>query len=195
MGHGKKKVVFACLIFSMILASQVWAVDFSADMVSTTNEGTFKGKIYVSKDRVRMEVPQSVTITRMDKKVLWILMPAEKMYMEQPFDPRNIVVATEKVPGEIERKLIGKESVNGKMTDKYSVVSEVDGMKESVFQWIDPASKIPIKTMAQDGSWTMEYQNMSMGSEPDSLFEIPAGYQKMKLPSGIEDIPQDVAEE
>ncbi|MFA6079619.1 MAG: DUF4412 domain-containing protein [Candidatus Omnitrophota bacterium] len=195
MRYGKIKIMYLSLILGVAFISQAYASDFSADMVSTTNEGTFKGKIYVSKDRVRMEVPQSITITRMDKKVLWILMPSNKMYMEQPFDPRNIVVATEKMPGEIERKLLGKESVNGVVADKYSVTAEVDGMRESVFQWIEPASKVPIKTMAQDGSWTMEYQNMKMGPSPDSMFEVPPEYQKINMPVGMEDMPHYAGEE
>ena len=45
------------------------AQDFSADMVSTTKGGVFTGKIYVEKEKTRMEMTQATTITR-----IWIKM-------------------------------------------------------------------------------------------------------------------------
>ncbi len=175
----------ATIILSTFLSGIASAQEFSADMVSTTKDGTFTGKIFVSKDKVRMEVPESITITRMDKRVAWMLMPGEKMYLEQPFDPRNAVATSENVSGEIERKFIGQEMLDTKMTNKYRVVYETEGIKETIFQWIDTASEIPVKTAAADGSWTMEYKNLKIGAQPDSLFEIPAGYQKFsyEMPS------------
>lgn len=187
------KLLFGvAVILSTFLSGAALAQDFSADMVSTTKDGTFTGKIFVSKDKTRVEVPESVTITRMDKKVMWMLMPSEKMYMEQPFDPRNVTATSEGVSGEIERKLIGQETVNGKIASKYKVTYEVEGVRDAVFQWIDTASSIPVKTEAADGSWTMEYKNLKIGAQPDSLFEIPAGYQKFsyEMPT-VEGMPQE----
>jgi hypothetical protein len=43
--------------------------------------------------------------------------------------------------------------------------------------------KFPVKMAAVDGSWTMEYKNINMGTQPDSLFELPSGYKKMTMPS------------
>lgn len=173
------------VVLSFCFASIASAQEFSADMVSTTKDGKFTGKIFAAKDKVRVEVPESITITRMDKNVMWMLMPSEKMYMEHPFDPRNVTATSEKVSGEIERKLIGQETVDGKMTTKYRVTYEAEGVKETIFQWIDNASRIPVKTAAVDGSWMMEYKNLKIGAQPDSLFEIPAEYQKFsyEMPS------------
>ena len=41
---------------------------------------------------------------------------------------------------------------------------------------------MPVKTAAVDGSWSQELKNIKMGSQSDSLFELPAGYQKMQMP-------------
>jgi hypothetical protein len=43
--------------------------------------------------------------------------------------------------------------------------------------------KFPVKMAAVDGSWTMEYKNIKLGSQPASLFELPPGYNKMAVPS------------
>lgn len=154
------------------------AADFSADVISTTQGMVSNGKLYISNDKVRMEMPQAITITRMDKKIAWILMPEEKMYMEQPINPDQAAVTSDKIEGEIERKFVGKEMVDNKMADKYRIIYEINGNRMTVFQWLIPGLAMPVKTAAADNSWSMEYRNIRTESQPDYLFEIPAGYQK-----------------
>jgi len=178
------------LVFVFVFTGVIFAQEFSADMVSTTSQGNFSGKIFVSKDKSRMEIPQSVIIARMDKKVTWVLMPQQMMYMEQSLNPENIVVSSEKMPGEVQRQLIGQETIDGKNTNKYSVVYTLDNKQEKVFVWVTTDSNIPIKTQASDDSWTMEYRNLNIGKQAPSLFEIPAGYKDMAatmpaLPEGL----------
>jgi hypothetical protein len=184
----KNKVKLISLVmgvFILFLATVVLAEDFSADMINTTKDGIFKGKIFITKDKTRMEVPGSITITRIDKKVVWILMPKDKMYMEQPFDPGKVVATSEKISGEIERKLIGQEIIDGRMTNKYQIVYNQDGKRETIFQWIAVGLNIPVKIAAGDNSWTMEYKNIKIGKQSDALFEVPADYQKFsyQMPS------------
>ena len=172
-------------VFIFFMATIVLAQDFSADMINTSKGGIFKGKIFIGKDKTRMETPQSITITRMDRNVVWILMPKDKMYMEQPFDPGKVVAGSEKVSGEIERKLIGKEMIDGKMTGKYQIVYNQNGKRETIFQWLATGLMIPIKTAAGDNSWTMEYKNIKIGKQSDALFEVPPDYEKFsyQMPS------------
>jgi len=120
-------------------------------------------------------------------------MPVQRMYMEQPLTPENVVATTDKMPGEIERKLVGKETVGGKRTDKYRIVYTTADKKETVFQWIAADSGLPIKSAAVDGRWTIEYKNLKTGKQSDSLFEIPTGYQKFSL--GVPVMPETKAEE
>ena len=181
-------VVFWIFLFGGIAVAQ----DFSADMVSTTKAGVFTGKIFVAKEKTRMEMPQAITITRIDKNIVWILMPAQKMYMEQLLKPENVVATTDKMPGEIERKLVDKEIIDGKTTNKYKIVYVAADKKETIFQWIAD-SGLPIKSAAVDGSWTVEYKNLKTGKQPDTLFEIPTGYQKFSL--GVPVMPETKAEE
>ena len=164
-----------------LLACPGYAEDFSADMVSVSPEGSFAAKIYVSGEKSRMEMPEAITISRMDKKVAWVLMPSEKMYMEQPLNPRSAVSTREKMDGEIERKVEGNEMVNGRNTTKYRVTFEAEGKREEVFQWIDEVAHVPVKTAAIDGSWSSEFKNIRTGPQDREFFEIPAGYRNMSL--------------
>ena len=193
MQHRIISVVLVVIISIFLFGGIAVAQDFSADMVSTTKAGVSTGKIFVAKEKTRMETLQTIMITRIDKNVVWILMPAQRMYMEQPLKPENVVATTDKMPGEIERKLVGKETVGGKRTDKYRIVYTTADKKETVLQWIAADSGLPIKSAAVDGSWTIEYKNLKTGKQPDTLFEIPTGYQKFSL--GVPAMPETKAEE
>lgn len=193
MQNSTKMGVLGLTILLFFFGGIASAQDFSADMVSTTKGGVFTGKIYVAKEKTRMEMPQAITITRMDKNIVWILMPEQKMYMEQPLKPEKVAASTDKMPGEIERKHLGTETVDGKKTEKYRIVYTVENKRETIFQWVDTDSGFPIKTAAEDGSWATEYKNLKVAKQPDTLFEIPAGYQKSSY--GIPPMPETKPEE
>jgi hypothetical protein len=185
MKGARALVCAAAGIIVLLCAALVAAEDFSADMVSKDRSGTHKGKIFVSQDKIRMEIPEAVTITRMDKKIAWILMPQQKMYMEQPLQPGNQVPTSGKMDGELERKPLGTESLGSQLADKYQVTYKQGGAKETVFQWFVKGISIPVKTAAVDNSWSMEYKNIKTGRQSDSLFEVPADYQNFsaQMPS------------
>jgi len=177
-----KKSVFALsVLFAVSLAATVFAQEFSADMVMTQQGVTTNAKVFMSGEKSRMETPGSISISRMDKKVMWILMPEQKMYMEQAFDPSKMMVSSGKVEGELERTPLGKDTVGGRVADKYKVTYEIQGMKNEMYQWIESGSSFPLKTASIDGSWSAEYRNIKTGPQPDSLFELPAGYKKFSM--------------
>ena len=179
----KTKILYAMFIVlgMAFLARDGYAQDFSADMVSSSAGGSFTGKIYVSGEKSRMEMPEAITISRIDRKVAWVLIPSEKMYMEQPLNPRSAASTSEKMDGEIERKAEGKEVVNGRNTTKYRVAYQAEGKREEVFQWIDESAHMPVKTAAIDGSWSSEFKNIHAGPQDPGIFEIPAGYRPMSF--------------
>lgn len=174
-------IVLAAVLL-LVPGSFAWAFDFSADVVSAAQGQSFKGKIYVSNDKVRMDAAGSSTITRMDKQVAWVLMPAQNMYMEQPLNLESVAATAEKAPGELSRTLVGSDTVDGKAVKKYLIRYKTMQGESTMLQWIDPAINIPVKTAAEDGSWSMEYRNISVGAQPDSVFEVPAGYKKFAMP-------------
>lgn len=176
----------ACFVIlsAFICASGALALEFSADMVSTAKGGgSFSGKTFVSNDKVRMEAAGAITISRIDKGVTWVIVPEQNMFIEQPIDVSKVAGATDKVPGELERTSVGSEMVDGRAAEKYRVTYSDKGVRVTVFQWIDKASGIPVKTEAEDGSWSVEYRNLNTGKQPDSLFEVPPQYAGMKVPN------------
>ncbi len=121
------KKFFVLFLFILLFSGSASALEFSADTV-TTHKGAGKttGKIYYKADRFRMDMesPQKVSmITRMDKKVIWNIMHSEKMYMEMPFDLKNKPMVEEKFEGEIERKHVGNETVDGHVPGKSRFIS------------------------------------------------------------------------
>ncbi|MDD4955190.1 MAG: hypothetical protein PHP17_04030 [Candidatus Omnitrophica bacterium] len=174
---------FIFLSFCLMFLGSVCAQEFSADVSSNAGGQQIFGKIYNTPQKVRMEANGVTSIARIDKSIVWVLMPEQNKYMEVPMTASNVVAGSDKLPGEIERKLIGKETLDGKAVDKYRIVYTTGGKTESIFSWILPDSGIPAKTVAEDGSWQIEYRNINIASQPDSLFEVPSGYEKFAMPS------------
>lgn len=178
-----KRLMLIFIAVSVFLSGgTALALEFSADIVSSGKGGSFQGKMFVTDQKIRTEMPGAVSIVRMDQNIAWVIMPGQKMYMEQPIDPKMISGAAEKMPGEIERKMLGEETIDGRPAIKYHIAYESNGMRESILQWSDKASSVPVKVTAEDGSWSMEYKNLKIGPQDPSLFEVPQGYTKFAMP-------------
>ena len=186
-----KKIILAAAAILILSSSLcVFAQEFSADVVSTSKDGNFSGKIYVSKDKVRMENPQSIMISRMDKNVMWLCLPDQKMYMEQPIDMSSFATNADKMPGETSRQIVGQEEIDGHICDKYKVDYSFEGKSGTTYVWLTREGSVPIKSMAADGSWKMEYKNYRTGPQSVDLFELPAGYQQLSMdPSKMSNMP------
>ncbi|OGX37228.1 MAG: hypothetical protein A3D87_09435, partial [Omnitrophica WOR_2 bacterium RIFCSPHIGHO2_02_FULL_50_17] len=172
-----------------LAAGWAGAQEFSADMVSRTGKEIVNAKIYAAKDKVRMEMPESVMIIRRDKNLTWMLMPVDKMYMEQLVNMSSAPKVAKEFEGETERVAMGAEPVDGASADKFKVTYTEKGKSVSVYQWLR-AGQIPVKVEAVDGSWGMEYKNLKTGPQPANLFEPPADYEKFAMP-GLGDMMKD----
>jgi hypothetical protein len=163
------------------------ATEFTATMVTKAGGKEIPGKIYVKDNKVRNELQvagmASIHIMRPDKKVVWIIMPQQKAYMEMPFSQeaqQKLLPLTEEQKAKM--KKVGAETVNGYACDKYETTMSHQGKAMQVFTWLATDLGMPIKIVSADGSFSMEYQDIKPGEVGDSLFEVPQGYQKMKLP-------------
>lgn len=178
-------LIFAVTVLGCAGAPKV--EEFSAENVTRFGKQTVQSKIYFSGDKWRTESTvygkKSVAIVRLDKKTVWLLMPAQKMYMEQTLSSEQTMGKTTKMPGELERKKIGSEKVGGLACDKYKITYQADKQspKASVYQWISKDG-IPVKSAAIDGTWSSEYRKIKKGPQPSSLFELPSGYKKFSMP-------------
>ena len=100
--------------------------EFSADIVTTTPMGEIKGKLYVSEDKSRVEMPQTTMITRLDKGVVWVLMPT-KMYIEQPVTPDSTAGFMDELPEGAQRSFVAEEELRGKRVKKFKVAVTDEG--------------------------------------------------------------------
>ncbi len=51
---------------------------------------------------------------------------------------------------------------------------------DSFYQWVASDINFPIKTVAVNGNWSIEYGNVRT-SVPDSLFEMPEVYERIAM--------------
>jgi len=172
-------------------------VEFSADNYVTAEDGKeFKYKMYQAPDKQRMDFEEGgkqSMIIRPDKKVSWVVMPQEKMYLEMSLEEGKA-----KGPGarnrdisdcSVTQKPSGKEVVNGVDATRSQVdVSCPDGAKYAGTVWMSKEGiMVKMDATAKDGSGTkgrirMELKNLKVGKLAPGTFEVPSGYRLMKMP-------------
>jgi len=188
---GRLLLVFQLALFCGLLVgssdagAQTFIPSFSADQVHTMGKRVTTGKVYYSPDAVRTEGEQkgkkAITIMRLDKKVVWNLMPDQKMYMEIPFMGSADVASIAK-DAKIEKEALGSEQVGAYHCDKYRVRATLQGKVYTTLEWdAKELNGLAVKKGDETGAWTIEYQNVHLGPQDPSLFELPAGYQKFSL--------------
>ncbi len=157
---------------------------FSADQVTTTQDMTITSKIFVDSGKIRTEMTtanmQVISIVRPDLKTVYSVMPAQKMVMEMPFDPSKVGQLTPASAPDSKFEVVGSETVEGIACTKYKITAK-DGKVS--FMWVDAAKKIPVKMAADDNSYSLLWKNYKIGPQAASLFDVPTGYQVMKMPA------------
>jgi hypothetical protein len=183
LGLGMVAVLIFCL------SSWSLAAEFTADLLLKQAGESVTGKVYIKGDKIRQEYLQrsekQVMIFRHDKGIVWILLPAEKIYMEMSSregaasDPR----LDEKIKDKAVTKYLGKEEVNGYVCEKYQYIYNDKSMGVAT-QWFSKKLNYPIKSEHKSpSSYTLtEYRNIKEGKVADSLFEVPGDYALMSVP-------------
>jgi hypothetical protein len=167
------------ILISGLPAGGVQAADFSAEVVNIYQGQKTLAKIFVQAEKMRMETPgtEEYTILRVDKSVIWIVIPEEKTYIEiQSSQARGGEV---KMKGEVKREYLNSETVNGYETKKYEVHYIDKDRVHKAYQWVSSDLNYPIKISALDDSWSTEYRNIKAGPQKESLFEVPAGFDRV----------------
>ncbi len=167
-------------------------VEYSADSVTQTEEATTQEHLYYTPTKERRETlvgsgdaaEGSVQIFRRDSKVMWLLMPSEKMYMEHSMGKGN---AKDVSQWDFEETVMGEEILNGVKVTKYkTIATSTDGKKYGGFSWRTKEG-ISIKTdlLYKEGNekhrMMTELKNVKVGKQDPQLFEIPKGYTKLDM--------------
>ena len=168
-----------------------WAPDkqFSADEVITTKNGTtINAKIYVDTGKIRTDMDGhgmnvSSIVSLADKK-MYMIMNEQKMIMEMPLsDSKAQQIQAATGGGDAKFELVGPDIVNGTACLKYKMTAGND--PKVFYWWISALTHTPVKMAAEDGSFTVVWQNYNAGPQDPSLFQPPAGYQVMQMPAGM----------
>jgi hypothetical protein len=185
----RKRSLLGVVLVTIVLlwAGLTQAAEFSATMITKAGGHEIPGKVYVKGDKMRNEIQAAghpmVNIMRSDKKVVWLIMPQQKAYMEMPITAdtqQKMMSLTEKQKAKMQK--VGTETIDGYTCDKYETTMDHQGKSMKVYTWIATDLGVPIKIVSEDGSFSMEYKDIKTGGVADSLFEAPQGYQKMKMP-------------
>ena len=176
-------------VTGMVNAVEGPQVEYSADMSMESAEGVSQGPVYYTPTMERREFVQDgesmVMIIRHDKKVVWMLMPQSKMYMETPFpkEGRQDDLSSYKV----ETTVIGPETMNGVKTTKSKVIMTGPGdVKMGGFMWATKEGiAVKMDAIAKEKKnkerFKLELQHLKVGKQDPALFEIPKDYEKMDM--------------
>ena len=182
--------IVSLFIIGLGIAVSGNAAEFSADMIQKSPMGNTNGKVFVKGENLRQEMnmggQNQIMIFQKEKGVVWILMPGQRMYMEMAAGGEQSMAppTLEEMEKMGDKKYLGEEKVNGYKCKKFSYTSN-DPSVGTTTMWISKKLNFPIKTEMEgsSGPMSMEYKNIQEKKLPESLFEIPAGYQKMSMPS------------
>ena len=168
-------------------------VEYSGDEVVETAESKSKSKVYSTPTMERREMSeggqQMIAITRHDKKVMWTLMPEEKMFMSVPIGQsvKQKEDKTDLAAYKIEQTPMGQETLNGIVMNKGKMImTGKDGSKMGGFMWttkegiIAKMDALSLEKGKKD-RFKLEMTNLKIAKQPADLFEIPQGYEKMDM--------------
>lgn len=185
-------IIFSAIILGAV--KNVYSEDFSGEWVRTFQDQKRNYTVYYSKDMWRIEgkrpaeggaLKDFTWIYRLDKKVVWELMPEFKWYKEVPIDDWFNVMALGAREGLLlgwtpkgsTSQEAGDESLDGHPVKKYEVTCPW-GREGQIgyFQWVATDLGIPLKVVSKDGSWVNELKNIKIEKQNPELFNIPEGY-------------------
>jgi hypothetical protein len=165
--------------------------EYSADATVENEEGTTKQKIFVTPTKERKEMltgsgEGAVQIFRFDNKVIWMLMPSEKMYMEHAIGggPSK---GSDTSQWTYEDTAMGEETLNGVKVTKYkTIATSTDGKKYGGFSWrtkegINVKQDLLYKEGNDKKRMLTELSNLQIGRQDPKLFEIPEGFTKLDM--------------
>jgi len=151
------------LAVSAVAHAELGGAEFSADMRQSGPQGDATSRMYVGKDRMRMEMEQGgqqiVRILDSSKKVEWLLYPDQKSYMERGAPAAGAVGAGQTdesnpcaaMSGATCENL-GTETVSGRQAVKWRVTFSHQGRVFASTEWLDSERNIPLRSERADGS-------------------------------------------
>lgn len=192
MLSGVKRGFLTAFIVVMIsvMACGANAAEFKADMtMGSDTAGEMTGRVFVKGNALRQELdtaagPQ-VTIIEQNAKVMYVILPGQKMYMEIQnnqitLDEDENIEAKLAEEGTVTKK--GTEDIEGYTCDVYHIVYNDSSYGESTV-WISKDLNYPLKVYMESpqDTVTILYTNIEENNVDPALFKLPSGYTKFSM--------------
>ena len=187
----RRLIILAIMLLSLAFPARSWssnAVEFSALFIEKDNDEVQKGKVFVAENMSRYEIEGSgeIIVTRQDKKVIWLIFPKLKKYVEQPYlgEPKKNYDGPDEVEtGDLSKKFIEYDSVDSYRLKKILVTVKYNKgeNKDQYYEWYRDNFPVPVKTQSLDGRTSYEYVNIKLGRPPVEIFSEPKGYKKITI--------------
>jgi hypothetical protein len=174
--------------------------EFSATLIQASDGKSTQQKLFVGTGKMRVEAQgagdQAVMILDFARGVSYVLMPAQKAYVEitglrddstrqmrflnviDPSNPCDALLqpksgdAITKIPC----KQGGSDTVNGRDAIKW-IATLAEG--KEAYVWVD--AKLGFLVRVDEPGNKIELQNIHEGTQQAELFEIPSGYSKVLI--------------
>ena len=160
-------VVLAGLLVANLTQAYEVTVEFSADAVQTApSRPEYHARMYVSKNVVRTDSVLNTTpvieIVDSKKQMRWLLVPKEKVYVQQkrdkPSTAKDSSKSASKIPckglADTTCKLLGNEKLNNRQTEKWEFIVKRNGQDYRSLHWIDVKRRMPVREFFPDGTVT-----------------------------------------
>jgi len=184
-----QRLGFLGLLLILTVPGVAWGAEFSASMLVKDDAKIMPGKIQVSDGKLRQEFAdergQTITIVRPDLKVVWVILPRQRSYMEIPLTTKLPGQFIQIPPQAVGKRLVGQERLNGYDTEKYEVSVPVGRGLEKQTYWVAVKLGLPIKMECRERQFSLEYKSIREEKVPDRLFALPPGLQKLTSIGGF----------
>ena len=102
-----------------------------------------------------------------------------EVHAVQWLDPDRKVAVREELPDgqTVERTLLGETALDGRTLEQWEVSRTRNGTIEREVQYVDPRLKVVVRQEQEDGRITA-LRNITEGSPPSTVFELPEGFQR-----------------
>ncbi|MBS0168984.1 MAG: hypothetical protein JSR62_01410 [Nitrospira sp.] len=176
-------IIPASLLLSTLTGGTVRCegLEFTADLIMRVEQRVERTRVVYREDMWRMEHntfgPVQVTIVRKDRLLAWHLLPATRQFKTVRFTRNHRLTVRPALEGELTRKIIGTQVMDGHPAVLYEVTTKTaGGVVKHFYQWIATDVNFPLKLVNKNGDWTMEYRHVRFGPMPDYFFQLPHAY-------------------
>ena len=171
------------------------ALEFSAEFREKLGDEVREGKIYVTADKSRYEVEgaDTIEITRADQKVMWVIFPKRRVYVEEEFWGFPLGTSLENSSersggGDLSREDLGYETIDTFRLKKYivTVIYNNGETEDKYYEWYRSDFPIPVKTESLNGYMSYEYRRIKFTTLDPNLFNPQKRYKKLTTQQLIE---------